>query len=533
MTEPTKQLETVKINIIEPRFIDFLDSDSERDVLPQFTILGSIPPILSTAGASISSRIFICVVLIGNSLFVFPRLGPNEVAAGSLITLGTSVPWAILRSIAHMVSILAKDIPEEEHGNLLFHGWMVTESVAIPISALMFFSEKLLTALGISAEVALASQSYFRILAVANLLYPLNETDLQWMLLRQHGHINLIASFSFTAVVMTLGYYLALAKDYGLAGISWAYLMVLIINMSLVRGYGYLHSDFQGANLFQWPSLNKDYFVDIIKKGTYSAIQSLADMINPLILSFSVGSQGKNALAAAAAAIQLSNIFSILSQGYGMGLSLLRNSFNNVLSLPHFVGNTFVGTALLAAVTGSVCIGLGIAVKPVTGSFLSASDPEYSETLALGIKMMKSTLVCIFIDAFKNSIAGMLRGIHEINVITAINFLLISMLALPIGYFLSAMFNDASWNFDIKTLFTLFAVIAGAAYLGVCVWQMSKAQPTNTSELSSITKTGRPRFFGEVTTEEQKPLLPTLVSSTSKSRLPANDVSNEQLSRPS
>lgn len=402
----------------------------------------------------------------GNTLLIsllLPELGSNAVAAGPFIAALQNFAIGICRASLLSNSLIIgplngkaqRELTQGKHdeaerefikiGRTLKQGWILATLLAGGSACILGFGGPILKVIGIDPEIANEAQNYFKYYIVGTwpLLHSFADQQLSvgtknpWLpVLRGPIYGVLVYAFSNLAVNGYFGDQFKNMSGVGLGSAAAAWLIFILTKaahlLPSMRKYRLYNFDFhEGFEIFK----------HLVSVSSKLGFQVATEWVNLLGLSIIIGHMGEDNLHAMQPSIQLLTMSGLFSLGFSAGIgALCANAMGELRNASEGNDRLFSSKNLSrlghAGVVGGMILPTTLATlmlsipRVFTASMLPKSTSE--GVLDLSDTVLRINALGLFLDAFRINAAGPLRAFKDINFVTFISFLFMSLIGLAI-----------------------------------------------------------------------------------------------------
>jgi len=386
------------------------------------------------------------VIMMGvvDSLMV-GRLGASPLAAAALgssltfivIIIGLGLSMAVTPLVA--IAVGAKEY--EDCGIYFRQSLLINTIFSIIIAVLIFFVADLIKYFDQPVEVQVQAQSYMKIIGLSSIPLMLFQTYKQFIeglsVMRPAMIITLLANIinAFANWVLIFGNlgFPALALD----GAGWATFSSRVFMALAMIGFVMNNKFFKGYDVsFHFKSINWRIIKKILSLGLPSGLQYFFEVGAFSFAVVMVGWLGAKQQAAHQIAINLASI---------SFMAVLGISAAGSIRVGNAVGQKDIQETRRAGFTASF---LGASVMFFSGlififfrNFLPTLYINDKEVISIASSLLIIAALFQLSDGFQAVGIGILRGLTDVKIPTAITFIAYWVVGLPVGYLLGFTFN--------------------------------------------------------------------------------------------
>lgn len=380
------------------------------------------------------------------SMNMMGRLGKEELASGALIYSLFGFIYAITFSFLIPISIfIAKEYGSHNTQNIRLivkNGFMIATLLGINLFLICFYSTPLLKMLGQPYYVLQYAAQYFRVMALGMLPFMWLLVLNQFLIGIARPKIMLFATLLTTPINLVLAYGLIYGKwgipFYGVAGVAYANVISIVLNLLLLMLYCYFKEDIRNCLSGVWHAKPLEYTKKLVQIGWPIAIQRGAEILGLLMLTILIGRLPNplHALSAQQISLQYTMVIVIISFSLMQSISVL--VAQSVGSQRYQEAHKFGIVAIGIGVICMLIIALIFLQAPrlLVSFYINVNDPNNHSILSLAsILLVISGFTQIF-DAIRNIAAGALRGLQDTKIPMLINVLGCWLIGIPLAYLL-------------------------------------------------------------------------------------------------
>jgi multidrug resistance protein, MATE family len=398
--------------------------------------------ILALIMPMLGSRIF---SMLGSffGMIMVAQLGHDELAASALIASAQITPFVILMAILFAIGVVVSQDFGAKHyrkiGAIMQQGCLLGLVLSIALALVYRHMGSLLLLLGQKSQLVFYINQYFHLLAWFAPILILNVCLSQFFygVLRQRV-VLLSNVIGFVAYVPTAYFFIfghAGFPKLGMAGMALALiaqgaiqliylLMVLFFDKRLDQYALFSRHDHAGLS----------HLKKLFQIGWPMCIQFGGELLGWFFVSIMIGWLGERNLAAFQVVQQFMvlafvSIFSIAEAG---GIMVGHEVGAKAYSQLRQVGRL---TLLLAAAILLFVMLLFILIPEQLASlYMNIHDPALMQTLHLVVWLFLLNAFVLFLDAERNILSGLLRGLFDTRYAMGVGIIFIWLITLPIGY---------------------------------------------------------------------------------------------------
>jgi MATE family multidrug resistance protein len=389
-------------------------------------------------------------IMVGNAdAIMIGRLGSAPLAAATLANAVFFLPVVIGIGVCVAISpitaqALGAKKSEAQLGNILHQGVLFALYLSAVLIAAVLGVAELFPYLGQDPEVAAASAEYMRILALST--FPM-----MIYLVYKHfieGFESMVPGMLIMGIVVVLNIFFNWLLIYGnwgfpamgLNGAGWATLLARVIGLVIIMSYVHLSKRFRAYHYFrQFLRHNRAQMAEIARVGLPSGMMyffEIGAFTGAVILA---GWIGKEAQAAHQIAIQVAAIAFMFYLGISQAAGI---RVGNALGRGDWQGLRRAGLAGLAAGLGSILMFILLMLSLrhlIPGWYI-----EDQEVIEIAVPLLLIAAFFQLFDGIQAISAGVLRGMSDVKVPTAITFVAYWLVGLPLAWLLSVPLGMAT-----------------------------------------------------------------------------------------
>ncbi len=397
---------------------------------------------------------FLCMALLA-------VLGHQVLAASALIfTTQLSIMvsgMAILFSLGVLISHAYGAKDSAAIGNLVQQGWILGIIISIPVMLFFWNIGSLMLFLGQSKEISMIVQVYFHAFVWAVIPGFLSTCNMQFGYAIHKKTLMVTSSALGVLVLLITAYILIFGKwgmpALGVAGLGYATALQYVCFFILTTSYFFFKKEFAQFHLFhyrahkQWAHLKQ-----IFTMGWPICTQMGGEMLSFFISGIMIGWLGTIPLAAFQVINQyyclvIIPIFS-LSQASGILVGHARGAkqYHEINKISHAsIGITFIISLIVAIV-------FLLYPTQLVSFYMDVNNPNNTSTLQLTIVLFSIIAFSQILDAFRNVIIGILRGLMDTKLPMYMNLFAIWGLGMPLSYALAFPLHFGAIGFIIGSM---------------------------------------------------------------------------------
>ncbi|MFN3645308.1 MAG: MATE family efflux transporter [Gemmobacter sp.] len=307
------------------------------------------------------------------------------------------------------------------------------------IYPVFWFSGPLLLALGQDAQVSALAQDYLRIAGLGMVPALMVMVLRSWLSALEHTRVVLAVTLLGVAVNAALNWALIFgnwgAPELGLAGAAVASVLVQVVTLVAVAGYGALHPGLRRFRILQrlwrpdWPAMRL-----VFRLGWPIGLTSLMEGGLFHAAALMMGWIGTVELAAHGIALEITAVTFMIHVGLSNAATIrtgraegegdaraLRDGAAVALVLSQGIGLFIIATFVLAP-------------EPLIRLFLDMGDPDAGRIVAYGSLLLLCAAAFQVADAAQVMALGLLRGIRDTRVPMLIAALCYWVIGIPASY---------------------------------------------------------------------------------------------------
>ncbi|KTT03109.1 multidrug transporter [Pseudomonas oryzihabitans] len=410
----------------------------------------------------------IAVNVIG--MLLIARLGPDEVAAGAMVTvLCTTIQVIALSPLLAIGICIARRLGQGDASGVgidLRQGLFMSVAIGAFATLALLVLPTLMPLLGEPKALQELTAGYWRGMAWG--MTPFLCTACCHQLLFPAGKGRLVMLFSGINLggVLLLGYGL-LQGDWGLPALGmagWAHAVSAMnwIVLALTLGYMALAPAIRPYRLFTreqlWaPDRLRAFFI----LGVPITVQFASELLAFSLVNIMVGWLGVGALSVQQIVIQCATVALMIPVGAGQACSLLIS--RAIGRGDHHAVRRIVLAAVLMVGTAMAVLALLYLLlpRPIIDAYLNPTQVDYSTLSALAAGMLTLSAFSQAFDALRNLMLAALRGLPDIWGPMWLNMGLLWALGMPLCYLLAFPGGLGLWgiNGGMLVVFSLGAVL--------------------------------------------------------------------------
>lgn len=394
---------------------------------------------------------FLCMALLA-------VLGHQVLAASALIfttqlsimVSGMAILFALGVLISHAYG--AKD--SATIGHLVQQGWILGIIISIPIMLLFWNMGSLMLLLGQSKEISMIVQVYFHAFVWAVIPGFLSACNMQFGYAIHKKALMVISSALGVLVLLITAYILIFGKwgmpALGVAGLGYATALQYVCFLILTTSYFFFQKEFARFHLFHYRAHKQwGHLKQIFTMGWPICTQMGGEMLSFFISGIMIGWLGTIPLAAFQVINQyyclvIIPIFS-LSQASGILVGHARGAkqYHEINKISHAsIGITFIISLIVATV-------FLLYPTQLASLYMDVNNPNNTSTLRLTIVLFSIIAFSQILDAYRNVIIGILRGLMDTKLPMYMNLFAIWGLGMPLSYALAFPLHFGAIGFVI------------------------------------------------------------------------------------
>lgn len=496
--------------------MDTLDKNENEDTFDVFerqymSTLTALFVVMKNSFPFMLARLSFAANGVANGI-VFHGLGSDEVKAAPLIATFSYGIIGTIRGIILATGILVG----RKHGgsrkkdikHTVNQGWLISLALSLPAMLLLYYAGTILKSIGTDHNVVKKIDDYFSFFIYGIPPTFLLTAEQQFAIGIGKPRITLCAGSVFSLLNMLIGYSLAFDccgnSVSGIQGVAIGAAIAPWLTLVGLRVYYFFSKDIQPYELFAAPSKDSlRNIIDFFKIGIPLGLQRTSEWGNLAAISVLISTlDDESALAAEQVSLQPMSAFTLmlfaLAQTAGVMVSSLIGRINKIKTVQD--GSNIQSLKALkhnAKKLGDVAILFGFIMSVVTTVFfIVGSDllikalmsDELSKDPAARSQAKNLLIICgvgILFDAIRNVTAGSLRGVDDVVFSPMVGFITMTLVALPIGGYLSLEVEKGS-----QALFILrdVAMALSALVIAHRWFNTSIAKFTNTLESDDPTR---------------------------------------------
>ena len=373
-------------------------------------------------------------------------LGHQVLAASALIfTTQLSIMvsgMAILFSLSVLISHAYGAKDNKTIGHLVQQGWILGIIISIPIMLLFWNMGRLMLIFGQSKEISMIVQDYFHAFVWAVIPGFLSVCNMQFGYAIQKKTL-MVTSSAFGVLVLLITAYILIFGKWGMpalgvAGLAYATALQYVCFLILTTSYFFFHKEFTHFHLFHYRAQNQwENLKQIFTIGWPICTQIGGEMLSFFISGVMIGWLGIIPLAAFQVINQYYCLVIIpvfaLSQACGILVGHARGAkqYHEINEISHAsISITFIISLVVATV-------FLIYPTQLASFYIDVNDPNNTSTLQLTIVLFSIIAFSQILDAFRNVITGILRGLMDTKLPMYISLFAIWGLGMPLSYALA------------------------------------------------------------------------------------------------
>ena len=489
------------------------------------------------------SRLAVAINILGNG-FVTPHIDASAVAAGPLMI---SAAYAIigparsfLLSTGILISKLQGEIDEltknggdaqlinekkQQIGNQLCQGILVGLIWAGVTAGMMLSVAPIMAALDVNEDVISNVRGFLNNVAVGLPAIYMSTCDQQFALATHRKNLPLFFGSLFPVLSMAIGYPTALVAGMGTKGLGLGMSAAAWISFIMLRLY-FLKDEFKDYQLYK-PQIRSllNKVSDLCALGVPKAFQSLSEWGNLFVLSQLLVHSSKESSMAANASFQIISAFTVINSGLGQAISVKVAGQLGVMKAANDLGASSddlavynknskalgnSGIVIGTMISAILAMFLYIFSKPIESAFLTDGTDDHQKVLKLGAVMLVTNGIGLIGDTLSNVTASGLAGSKDVIFAPVVRFLLMSAMALPVGWMLTNKESDSPNMYfiarNVGIMLSAFMMLIRWTLKDHCNTVLPAAEPakkTLSSLFSRLCGSGR----GEEDKKMQQPLL--------------------------
>jgi MATE family multidrug resistance protein len=404
---------------------------------------------------------FLCMAMLA-------QLG-HEVLAASALIFTTQLTimvtgMAILFSLGILISHAYGAQDFQTIGNLVQQGWVLGTIISIPIMLLFWNMGSLMVLFGQSKEVALIVQTYFHALVWAVIPGFLASCNMQFGYAIHKKTLMVICSALSVSVLLISSYLFIFGKwnipALGVAGLGYATALQYSLFFIFTTCHFFFKKDFAKFNLFHF-RIHKNWgqLKHLFTTGWPICMQMGGELLSLFVGGIMVGWIGTVALGAFQVVNQyyflaIIPIFS-LSQASGIvvGHAQGAKQFHEIKKISH----ASMGITLLISLT--VAAVFLIYPTQLASFYIHVDNSDNKSTLQLIIILFSIIAFSQILDAIRNIIIGILRGLLDTKIPMYMNLISIWVLGMPLSYVLAFTLHFGAVGFVMGGLVGMLAAV--------------------------------------------------------------------------
>lgn len=374
------------------------------------------------------------------------RLGPNELAAGGLVSwlFGTFIVvlFGLLSSINILVAQKYGEKDQESIALIFRDGLRLAFLFFIPAFLLFWNIPKLFLLLGQSPLIVALAEPYLHAL-VWGLLPDLVMIALMEFLIGL-GHTRVIFTFSLMAVPLTVFFSFVLIfgkfgfPKLGIAGAGWGTVISYWISGVFLTAFVFMNKEYRTYTRGLFKLTHHSYLFELIKIGAPMGAMYCIEIGFFFIFTLLMGTLGNSLLAANQIAMQY--MWILMSMIFSIAQAI-------TVRMGHLLGAHEVASAERAAYAG-ICIAFIIMlIAAIFYWFLpillisidfDIKVPMNKDITTLAVNFLFICAIFQLIECVRITLFGALRGLRDTHFTLIISIISFWGISLPLGYYLTS-----------------------------------------------------------------------------------------------
>lgn len=413
---------------------------------------------------------FLCMAMLA-------ALGHDVLAASALI-FSTQLSVVVTgMSILFSLSVLVGHAYGAKNylaiGNYVQQGWTLGLLLSIPIILFFWYIDPILLYFGQSKEITAIVHNYFHAYVWAVIPAFLSTSNMQFGYGIHKKNLIIATSIMSVGVLLITAYTLIFGKfgfpKLGVAGLGYASAIQSSFFFIFTTGFFYFEKSFARFELFHYRVFQHlDHFAKMFKVGWPISMQMGGEMLSFFISGIMIGWIGTTALAAFQIVNQYYFLIVIPIFSLSQASGILIGHANGAKQFHEIKQLSYASITIVMVISVMVAIAFLLFPKYLAAFYLDVNNPANSPTLNLTLWIFFIIAFSQCLDALRNILVGILRGLFDTRFPMYINLFSIWIIGMPLSYTLAFPLHFGAIGFVVGGMIGML----GAASVMLYRWHV-------------------------------------------------------------